>query len=586
LERLFAFTADRIGIAETVSSLAVLVAFAGSYALPDAARKTFAYAESILSLVARRRVLSLVVLLFASVFGRLALIPLLGEPQPLVPDEASIILQAQCLAKGHLTCGVKNLPPSMESIYVLISPTYASVYPVLRSFAVATGDALFRNGWLGIILFMSTIPILTYLLLVEFGSRSMAFATALLVMVRICFFSFWINSYFSPVVTAIGALLTVLGVVRLYRRPTLLDGVMFGAGIALMITSRPFEGLAFGAPFVVLALIRLLRSESGLRPALMRAGAAAACVAAAGLCLVLVANTATTGHWAQFPYDLYRTQAARTPALLIGTPTEPPVDRYDQVRRYFDLEWQPYAKTRSLGGLVGQEITRARNYLNFYVGAALMVPFVLGGWALRRNGPLVAGAACLAPCLAMETWPHSHYAVPALPLFVIAIGVGWVTLRGWSPRGRPVGLAFSRWCCVIVILGSIVPVWAQVSGAWKGPDVRFQSIDSACCWLRTRSIHELVERRLARAGSNRNVVFVDTGPSASLEPIVFNDANPDASQTIWAHEDPQFDPVVLQRFPGRVAWRLGWIAHKPCLTPLAGGYRLGRDPQSECSVID
>ena len=45
-----------------------------------------------------------------------------------------------------------NLLPDFGSIYVIVSPTYASMYPVLRSFPIFIGLFLGIGAWAGVLL--------------------------------------------------------------------------------------------------------------------------------------------------------------------------------------------------------------------------------------------------------------------------------------------------------------------------------------------------------------------------------------------------------------------------------------------------
>jgi len=69
----------------------------------------------------------------------------------------------------------------------------------------------------------------------------------------------------------------------------------------------------------------------------------------------------------------------------------------------------------------------------------------------------------------------------------------------------------------------------------------------------------------------RNLVIVDTGPKAPKdELLVSNDPDIDEAKTIWINDDPEFNPLAIDRYSGRRIWRLGWLDDgAACLQPFA-----------------
>ncbi len=79
----------------------------------------FAEFENLVSRIARRPYLSAALIAVAAASARLALSPFLGTPQPVVPDEVSLIFQAKTYLTGHFANHV-NLLPNFASLFVII----------------------------------------------------------------------------------------------------------------------------------------------------------------------------------------------------------------------------------------------------------------------------------------------------------------------------------------------------------------------------------------------------------------------------------------------------------------------------------
>ena len=203
--------------------------------------------EELVSEIADRPYLSAAAVAGAALCARLALSPFLETPQPIVADEISLMLQAKTYLGGHLANHVKLLP-DFESVYVILSPTYASMYPVLRSLPVFLGLCLRIGAWGGILLSMVALIVAIYWMVREWVNSKYAIVAALIVIIRFGLFSFWVNSYWGGAFTALGGVLLAGGYKAVRSRPSLLNGAAVGLGVVILMTTRPYEGMFYAIP--------------------------------------------------------------------------------------------------------------------------------------------------------------------------------------------------------------------------------------------------------------------------------------------------------------------------------------------------
>ena len=278
--------------------------------------KLFANFEHLIGRTSGRPFLSAALLAGAAVCARLSLSPFIGTPEPVIPDDASLILQAQTYLSGHLANHV-SLFPDFEFEYVLLSPTYASMYPVLRSFPLLIGYCLGIGPWGGVLLSMVALTVAVYWMVREWINANYAFIAASIIIIRYGLFSLWVNSYGGGAFTALGGVLVLGGFKAVRSRPSLLNGAVLGLGVVILMTTRPYEGMVYALPFGAALVLHFIRSTRLDRRSLVPASFAAAVLVAAGFGLTLAHNQAVTGDWKVAPYLLYRQTNGQVPVFLV-----------------------------------------------------------------------------------------------------------------------------------------------------------------------------------------------------------------------------------------------------------------------------
>jgi hypothetical protein len=250
----------------------------------------------------------------------------------------------------------------------------------------------------------------------EWINARYGFIAALIVILRYGLFSFWVNSYWGGAFTALGGVLLLGGFKAVKSRPNLLNGVAVGLGVIILMTTRPYEGMLFAVPFGAALIVHFIRSTSLERRSLVPAGLAAAVLVAARFGLTLAHNQAVTRDWKVPPYMLYSRTVGQAPAFLMESrdPQHEGQARYAATRKALDEAAAFYDRKETRAGISTAEALRLRNYWNFYVGFALLIPFVVGIYALRGEPTVLLAAGSLGLGLSLGSYDFAHYAAPGV----------------------------------------------------------------------------------------------------------------------------------------------------------------------------
>lgn len=463
-----------------------------------------------------------------------ALLPLWPIPTPTIYDEFSYLLGADTFAHGRLTNPTHKLWPFFEAPYVLQHPTYATKYPPAASLAMAAGQVLLGHPWFGVWLSCGAMmAALVWAMQGWLPSRWALFGGALALPLAIV--SYWMNSYWGGAVTALGGALLLGGYARVVKRKQARYAVAMGIGIALLANTRPYEGLVFSIPVA----IAFLWSRPGWRAAVVLALVLIPAFAATGYY-----NRAVTGNPAQMPFTEYARQYAYIPLFNFQPLGTSKVYRtsvlYDLHQNWERSEWEKARSWQLLRIRSRDWKNAASNILGGVAPVVLILLFARDLWRDRRiRLPLMCGAAVLAGSL-IEVRYYQHYAGPATAaLFIVAVQAVR-HLRLWRP---PYGRVLARAFPVLVVGAALAPqAWVivrQPTPSGPGNGLRGQ-----------------VTQSLMDQGGKHVILVHYTGAQSPHEEWVYNSADIDAQDVIWANDlGSSENAALVEYYKDRKIWR-------------------------------
>lgn len=458
-------------------------------------------------------------------------------PVPSAHDEFSYLLSADTFARGRLTNPPHPAWESFESMHIIQQPTYASKYPPAQGLFLAVGQVLAGRPIVGVWLsFALMCAALCWMLQAWVSPPWALFGTALAAL-RIGFvgqaydlgiFGYWSQSYWGGAVAAFGGALLFGSLRRLWDKPSVPLSLVFGAGLAVLANSRPYEGFLTAIPVAVALTYWLLKKrEVPLKMKVCRVIIPVAVLMTITGAWMGFYNWRVTGDPFTMPYQVHeRTYAAAPYFHWMPLPAEP-VYRH-KVIRDFQVGWwkKYYLDQRSVGNFIRAGAMKIKEIWVFYLGPLLLVPLLLSIRAIRKERwARWAFASCcfvVAGMFPITHMPLPHYSAPIMCLIFLLVTTGMRTLYDLPYNNGKLG----RTAVYLASVASIISVaFPLTHGMYsKIPD-----------WSFAEDRQAIVDQLNKK--DNLQLVVVryepDHNPNAEW---VYNEADIDKAKIVWARE--------------------------------------------------
>ena len=525
--------------------------------------------EAWFSRLAKRRGLAVAIAVGIATIPRALLLPWFPIPEPSIADEFSYILGAQTFALGRLTNPVHPFWRHFETFHVNMVPTYQSQYQPAPSLFMALPISLHLSPWWGVWLATGLMAGAICWALQPIIRPRYALLAAIFVGIKYGLFSQYSDSYWGGSVCALGAALALGGFVRVLETARTRDVAWMILGVALLATSRPWEGLMFAAP-LALGMLGFVLTRRGVRVLVP----ATAMLAILGIFFVYY-NYRGTGHLTEMPYvanfkQYHYVQPFFGMALL-------PVPHYDhQVMRTFFAQWEarPGLMAQYPSGVVKLEKAKATFYYAVHL-APLLLLALIGVWAAvrrqQRRWLLYTALFMLVALFSVVWWPLASYPAPLLVSYFGLAFLGLRQLRAVRLGKHRIGIYWARGLAFVLLFWVAAHAQDTARRQMKGdpnPQNGYTALLTHSCdhettptqWSCADAVPYQFERQriihqLERAGG-KHLVFVHYEPwHVYHQEWVYNTPNIDQQQVVLARIGPEDDVCKLVHYYGdRHVW--------------------------------
>jgi hypothetical protein len=215
---------------------------------------------------------------------------------------------------------------------------------------------------------------------------------------------------------------------------------------------------------------------------------------------------------------------------------------------FMGFELEHFLRARTPAGYLRIMLDKVGTFWSFYLGPILTLPLLAVAWTIRSPRTriflwLIASAVVAG---ALTPWFAPHYAAPVTAVLWAVLIQGMRALDAWRPGAvRAIALVCATMVAVRIAM-AVTPV----------PFVLNYPMTWATTWTMPLGREEMVDRLRQEGGRHLVVVRYEAGHDP-LREYVFNAADIDGSEVIWARDmGPEQNGELLRYYATRKVWLL------------------------------
>ena len=536
------------------------IAIAASYCVPHLGGGLFSAVERMAGKLARRKAAAVVAVGCAMLLVRATMLPWFPPPHPFSTGDFSFLLAADTFAHGRLTNPTPAMWTHFESIHITVQPTYMSMYFPAQGLLMALGTVLFGHPWACIFLMSGLMCASICWMLQAWLPPQWALLGGVLAILRLGLFSYWVNSYTgAATITAFCGALILGSLPRLMRTSQPRYALLMALGVALIAITRPYEGVLISLPVLAVLVHWIFFTKN--RPPLstvLRLAVPSLALIAVALAWLGFYDYRAFGKPSTLPYTVARTTYAVVPYYMWQHALPTPDYRHPEMRRFYtESENLDYNLSRSLSAFFSNLIKKLSTGMMTFAGFALLPPLVMSRRVLldRRVRFLVCCLPIWIAGLAIGIFMVPHY-LAAFTAGAFALGLQATRhLYVWKFEGRPVGCALVRFLVVTCL--ALTALRLDAKSLHLSPQ-QWPGRVWICSWIGPGQFGTDRSEVLAQLEKvpGRHLVFVRYSPTHEpTDEWVYNAADIDASQVIWAREmNAVSNRELTQYYKDRDVW--------------------------------
>jgi hypothetical protein len=434
---------------------------------------------------------------------------------------------------------------SFETFHVNWFPTYSSMYPPAQGFVLALGQLL-GHPWIGVLLSDAAMCSAILWMLQAWMPARWALLGAAMAALKLGIASYWMNSYWGGAVAATGGALVLGALARITRRGKTRHAFLLGLGIAILATSRPYEGFLLCIPvagFFYWWLAGKTKPHGNLHQRIRGALLPLAAVLTLLAAFMGYYNWRLTRNPLLLPHTL-NVRTYHTAPIFVWGHVQPPRQYNNQQFVDFYADWEREEYPGTLGGFRSASWLKVTRYSTtfFWMGLLLALPGLPFASRDRRMRFLVVTFFLGVAGLFTVVWSNSHYAAPLTCIIFALIVQSIRHLRAMRIAGRPIGIALS-WAIVALLAID------------TGSAVKHRSCDPLWWTCQGDPSRAVIQKTLeSMPGKHLVIVRYDKDHNIHDE-WVYNGADIDGAKVLWARElSAEQNQKLFAYFKDRKIW--------------------------------